>query len=139
MNPKSFTGSRHPPWRRRPRLFQDFSLLAKDLNLFAEPTELFPLFGCEPFLLSLVDLELLNPATQRVVRYAKLLGYLGDASTRRGPDKADSFSLELKWVARCCSRTWCTPFVGVQVRNSGLSADPGQDQLGIPKIELGYK
>src|SRR5215213_6211322 len=42
--------------------------------------------------------------TQRVVRDAKLSGYLGNAPVWRGLDKADGFSFEIRRVAWCCSR-----------------------------------
>jgi hypothetical protein len=51
-----------------------------------------------------VDLELLYPMLPRVVRDAKLPGYLGNAHVWRGADKADGFSFELWRVAWCRSR-----------------------------------
>src|SRR5215207_3706229 len=83
---------------------EDLFLLLENPILAAKPTELFSLLGGQSFPLSLIDLCLLNPATQRVVRDAKLPGYLGDAPVRRGADKADGLSFEFRRVAWCRSR-----------------------------------
>lgn len=67
----------------------------RTLTSFAELPEFLALLGGETFSLSLIDLCLLHPATQRVVvRDAKLLGYLGDAPVRRRPNKANDLSFE---------------------------------------------
>ena len=58
---------------------EDLFLLLENPILAAKPTELFSLLGEQSFPLSLIDLCVLNPAMQRVVRDAKLPGYLGDA------------------------------------------------------------
>src|SRR5918999_4069677 len=53
--------------------------------------------------LSLIDLRLLHPAPQSVVRDAKLSGYLGGGFVRGGEHQPEGLRFELVCIARCCS------------------------------------
>jgi hypothetical protein len=77
MNENTSPTARRFPWRRRPRLFQDLLFHLQRAHLRAQLAQLLALICGEPLALALVDLSLLSPHIQRLLRDAEVLGDLG--------------------------------------------------------------